>query len=171
MNLPAEGGPATITFPPAAPSKTRGPFRSSNTFLSSLPLTANYILQYKQVRMASSIESIGCNLDCDTRRAFSHRNSYQRKTRHLARFAVRKRTTLPYNLWSGGRDLNPQPSPWKSETLPLSYPRPVLLQIFLTPIPHQPTCGSAHVRAVEFLEPGTGIEPVTSSLPRTRSTN
>ncbi len=29
-------------------------------------------------------------------------------------------------LWSGGRDLNPQPSPWKSETLPLSYPRPVL---------------------------------------------
>src|SRR5262249_10383338 len=26
-------------------------------------------------------------------------------------------------LWSGGRDLNPQPSPWKSETLPLSYPR------------------------------------------------
>src|SRR5277367_1177695 len=26
--------------------------------------------------------------------------------------------------WSGGRDLNPQPSPWKSETLPLSYPRP-----------------------------------------------
>src|ERR1700730_18326073 len=28
------------------------------------------------------------------------------------------------NLWSGGRDLNPQPSPWKSETLPLSYPRP-----------------------------------------------
>src|SRR5215469_217416 len=25
--------------------------------------------------------------------------------------------------WSGGRDLNPQPSPWKSETLPLSYPR------------------------------------------------
>ena len=33
-------------------------------------------------------------------------------------------------IWSGGRDLNPQPSPWKSETLPLSYPRPVLLQIF-----------------------------------------
>src|SRR5437660_11910937 len=31
-----------------------------------------------------------------------------------------------YKLWSGGRDLNPQPSPWKSETLPLSYPRPVV---------------------------------------------
>src|SRR5262245_29703847 len=28
-------------------------------------------------------------------------------------------------FWSGGRDLNPQPSPWKSETLPLSYPRSV----------------------------------------------
>src|ERR1700720_723897 len=30
----------------------------------------------------------------------------------------------PTKVWSGGRDLNPQPSPWKSETLPLSYPRP-----------------------------------------------
>src|ERR1700720_631538 len=28
------------------------------------------------------------------------------------------------NIWSGGPDLNRQPSPWKSETLPLSYPRP-----------------------------------------------
>src|SRR5712664_325508 len=27
-------------------------------------------------------------------------------------------------VWSGGPDLNRQPSPWKSETLPLSYPRP-----------------------------------------------
>src|SRR3977135_4455278 len=35
-----------------------------------------------------------------------------------------------FKIWSGGRDLNPQPSPWKSETLPLSYPRPVLLQTF-----------------------------------------
>ena len=34
-------------------------------------------------------------------------------------------------LWSGGRDLNPQPSPWKSETLPLSYPRPVLQESLL----------------------------------------
>jgi hypothetical protein len=70
---------------------------------------------------------------------------------------------LHFNIWSGGRDLNPQPSPWKSETLPLSYPRPVLLQIF----PHR-----SFRRALPiFLEPGTGIEPVTSSLPRTRSTN
>src|SRR5256886_299334 len=36
-------------------------------------------------------------------------------------------TALQLKIWSGGRDLNPQPSPWKSETLPLSYPRPVLL--------------------------------------------
>ena len=34
---------------------------------------------------------------------------------------------IPLNLWSGGRDLNPQPSPWKSETLPLSYPRPLVI--------------------------------------------
>src|SRR6266700_5493264 len=33
---------------------------------------------------------------------------------------------LQFKIWSGGRDLNPQPSPWKSETLPLSYPRPSL---------------------------------------------
>jgi hypothetical protein len=33
--------------------------------------------------------------------------------------------SLQTNLWSGGPDLNRQPSPWKSETLPLSYPRPV----------------------------------------------
>src|ERR1700676_4276316 len=32
--------------------------------------------------------------------------------------------STPFKVWSGGRDLNPQPSPWKSETLPLSYPRP-----------------------------------------------
>src|SRR5260370_19688510 len=46
---------------------------------------------------------------------------------------------LHFNIWSGGRDLNPQPSPWKSETLPLSYPRPVLLQISLALTPRQPT--------------------------------
>src|SRR6266566_4971892 len=69
-------------------------------------------------------------------------------------------TALQLKIWSGGRDLNPQPSPWKSETLPLSYPRPVLLPTFS--LPPRPT---------KFLEPGTGIEPVTSSLPRTRSTN
>src|ERR1700693_4071161 len=32
----------------------------------------------------------------------------------------------PFKVWSGGRDLNPQPSPCKSKTLPLSYPRPAL---------------------------------------------
>src|SRR6266404_9394086 len=32
-----------------------------------------------------------------------------------------------FKHWSGGRDLNPQPSPWKSETLPLSYPRPPVI--------------------------------------------
>src|SRR5882672_3914841 len=77
-----------------------------------------------------------------------------------------------FKIWSGGRDLNPQPSPWKSETLPLSYPRPVLPQIFRTaadfcavPLAARPRCNR------KILEPGTGIEPVTSSLPRTRSTN
>src|SRR5713226_10005061 len=79
---------------------------------------------------------------------------------HCAR--RQRTTTLHFKIWSGGRDLNPQPSPWKSETLPLSYPRPVLLQIFPPRLAPRPT---------EFLEPGTGIEPVTSSLPRTRSTN
>ena len=29
----------------------------------------------------------------------------------------------PCFKWSGGRDLNPRPSAWKAETLPLSYPR------------------------------------------------
>src|SRR6201999_1618016 len=71
-------------------------------------------------------------------------------------------------LWSGGRDLNPQPSPWKSETLPLSYPRPVL-QIFSARFLIQPPLTTR--RPTQSLEPGTGIEPVTSSLPRTRSTN
>src|ERR1700720_218080 len=38
-------------------------------------------------------------------------------------------------LWSGGRDLNPQPSPWKSETLPLSYPRPPAISTANFPFP------------------------------------
>jgi hypothetical protein len=163
LNSPAVGGPANFTFPPAAPSKTRALFRSSSTSLSFSPLTANCTHQHIQARRASSIGSIGCNPDCDTPNDSSRRNSCQRKTLHLACFAVRKRTTLPYKPWSGGRDLNPQPSPWKSETLPLSYPRPVLLQIFPPPL--------LSPRPTKFLEPGTGIEPVTSSLPRTRSTN
>jgi hypothetical protein len=74
-------------------------------------------------------------------------------------------------LWSGGRDLNPQPSPWKSETLPLSYPRPVLQESLLV-AGLKPGAYIASLRKPNsFLEPGTGIEPVTSSLPRTRSTN
>ncbi len=72
-------------------------------------------------------------------------------------------------LWSGGRDLNPQPSPWKSETLPLSYPRPVVQKFAAADLMF------GHYiflrKPNPFLEPGTGIEPVTSSLPRTRSTN
>jgi hypothetical protein len=39
---------------------------------------------------------------------------------------LRNSPSIDFKAWSGGRDLNPQPSPWKSETLPLSYPRPVL---------------------------------------------
>lgn len=32
----------------------------------------------------------------------------------------------PYNLlMSGGRDLNPQPSPWEGDILPLNYHRTV----------------------------------------------
>ena len=54
----------------------------------------------------------------------------------------------PRKPWSGRRESNPRPTAWKAVTLPLSYSR---LQ--------------------KFLEPMTGIEPVTSSLPRTRSTN
>src|ERR1700694_1876848 len=41
--------------------------------------------------------------------------------------------SLQNNFWSGGPDLNRQPSPWKSETLPLSYPRlvsqPISIQL------------------------------------------
>jgi hypothetical protein len=63
-------------------------------------------------------------------------------------FFLRHNLSEPLSSWSGGRDSNPRPSAWKAETLPLSYPR-----------------------RSATLEPGTGIEPVTSSLPRTRSTN
>src|SRR4029077_1348763 len=76
--------------------------------------------------------------------------------------ACNERLRCIAKIWSGGRDLNPQPSPWKSETLPLSYPRPVLLQIFRTALNFAPS----HLRLTrtatdKSLEPGTGIEPVT----------
>src|SRR6202023_4074910 len=53
------------------------------------------------------------------------------------------------NDWSGGRDLNPQPSPWKSETLPLSYPRPgaAFRDCKLSVRRHH---------LIDILEPGTG---------------
>src|SRR5260370_38263188 len=57
-------------------------------------------------------------------------------TSHLADRLVpngahwQRTAAMHFKIWSGGRDLNPQPSPWKSETLPLSYPRPALPQTF-----------------------------------------
>ncbi len=32
--------------------------------------------------------------------------------------------TPPKYCWSGKRDLNPRPSPWQGDALPLSYSRP-----------------------------------------------
>src|SRR5262247_2870763 len=55
--------------------------------------------------------------------------------------------------WSGGRDLNPQPSPWKSETLPLSYPRSVLLNS-LPPAPKTPSPRRTRLRINWSLGPG-----------------
>ena len=61
-------------------------------------------------------------------------------------------------IWSGGRDLNPQPSPWKSETLPLSYPRPVLLQICRTATNSAPShLRPAHVATAKSWSLGPGL--------------
>src|SRR5260370_18897052 len=55
-------------------------------------------------------------------------------TSHLADRLVpngahwQRTAAMHFKIWSGGQDLNPQPSPSKSETLPLSYPRPALPQ-------------------------------------------
>ena len=35
--------------------------------------------------------------------------------------ALTKKGTKAPGLWSGRRDLNPQPSPWKGDALPLNY--------------------------------------------------
>src|SRR6266403_1310276 len=69
-------------------------------------------------------------------------------------------------IWSGGRDLNPQPSPWKSETLPLSYPRPVLPQFAARPqILRRPTCApnwtAFEHRSCDY--PAAFCKPTTSS--------
>ena len=64
----------------------------------------------------------------------------------------------PCFKWSGGRDLNPRPSAWKAETLPLSYPRSI-------------TATSAEKQHWIYKVIDYGIEPLTSSLPRTRSTS
>ena len=52
-------------------------------------------------------------------------------------------------FWSGKRDLNPQPSAWEADTLPLSYSRP---------------------EGQFFMERETGFEPATSTLARLHST-
>ena len=52
-------------------------------------------------------------------------------------------------MWSGKRDLNPQPSAWEADTLPLSYSRP---------------------KGQFFVERETGFEPATSTLARLHST-
>ena len=53
-----------------------------------------------------------------------------------------------HEFWSGKRDLNPQPSAWEADTLPLSYSR----------------------RRKETVERETGFEPATSTLARLHST-
>ena len=53
-------------------------------------------------------------------------------------------------LWSGKRDLNPQPSAWEADTLPLSYSR--------------------RGRKEYTVERETGFEPATSTLARLHST-
>src|ERR1700743_3322090 len=93
------------------------------------------------------------------------------------------------NLWSGRRESDPRPTAWKAVTLPLSYSR---LLTYLCPhlrsLPLQgqdlggrlPT-STRHMADSTFhcrpralfpiLELMTGIEPVTSPLPRECSTN
>src|SRR5580658_7154737 len=84
------------------------------------------------------------------------------------------RTRSHFNLWSGRRESNPRPTAWKAVTLPLSYSRPLLGPSHEARVPSQsffPLGPRAFSLGPVFLEPMTGIEPVTSSLPRTRSTN
>ena len=53
-----------------------------------------------------------------------------------------------HSIWSGKRDLNPQPSAWEADTLPLSYSR----------------------TDEYYMERETGFEPATSTLARLHST-
>src|SRR5271156_1769826 len=46
--------------------------------------------------------------------------------------------------WSGGRDLNPRPSAWKAETLPLSYPRSYLQPLARAASQNRPQKFPAH---------------------------
>lgn len=55
-----------------------------------------------------------------------------------------------FEIWSGKRDLNPQPSAWEADTLPLSYSR--------------------RGRKEYTVERETGFEPATSTLARLHST-
>ena len=55
----------------------------------------------------------------------------------------------PLKIWSGKRDLNPRPSAWEADTLPLSYSRSAVKK---------------------KMERETGFEPATSTLARLHST-
>src|SRR6204780_4246580 len=47
----------------------------------------------------------------------------QRRRAETLHFLVARSNDSETAKWSGGQDLNPRPSAWKAETLPLSYPR------------------------------------------------